>query len=97
MFDDVFDKKGELLQNRNISKIESPLKTLGYSRCASLINTYYIYIIYNIYIYIYILYIYIYIYIYIIYYIYIYMLSYICTDINTQMNEMISIIDLSVS
>ena len=32
MFDDVFDKKGELLQDRNISKFESPLKSLGYSR-----------------------------------------------------------------
>lgn len=32
MFDDVFDKKGQLLLNRNTSKIASPLNTLGYSR-----------------------------------------------------------------
>ena len=32
MFDDVFDKKGQLLLSRNTPKISSPLNTLGYSR-----------------------------------------------------------------
>jgi hypothetical protein len=32
MFDDVFDKKGQLLLSRTTPKITAPLNTLGYSR-----------------------------------------------------------------
>ena len=32
MFDEVFDKKGALLQSRNTPKIISPLNSLQYSR-----------------------------------------------------------------
>ena len=32
MFDDVFDKKGQLLLSRNTPKITAPLNSLGYSR-----------------------------------------------------------------
>ena len=32
MFDDVFDKQGRLLSNRNTPKITSPLTSIGYNR-----------------------------------------------------------------